>query len=121
MATKAPAVPEMARSRAKIPWDDALQYAGSLSREQRTDTAGCYIYRCVPCGNFPLACGYTCGGEAFSYCLSTIPFGCCALPMRFVDPYYQSMKRDGEVLVVDAERKTLACYSGKTHCCYCTR
>ena len=120
--TEAPKmVPEMAREGTKISWDEALAYAGSLSREQLTDTSGCYCYRCVPCGNFPLGCGYSCGGNTFSYALSTIPFGCCALPYSFVGPYYQSFKRDGELVVVDAENKTLACFTGGTHCCYCTQ
>ena len=114
----------MARSGKAIPQRDAFEYARSLPAQARTDTSGCYVFKCLPFGNCPISCGYLCGGPA-SLCwgASTIPFGFCALPLGYVGPHYLSLKQDMAVVVVDAEKKTLACYPGvgdsRTQCCTC--
>ena len=43
----------------------------------------------------------------------TTPFACFEIPMPFIDPYFRSIKRDGAVMVVNAEDQTLACYPGE--------
>jgi len=90
------------------------------------DTSGCYVHKCLPCGGLPLGCAYHCGGTSLWFGLSTYPFMCCSLPLQFVsDTYYLSFKQDMAVVMVDQEKKTLACYGGVNNgcdqCCVCVK
>jgi hypothetical protein len=96
-----------------MPQSEALAYASALPRAQRSDVSGCYCLKCVPCGSFPIGAHCVCGGDALCWGCGTIPFACFAIPMPFIDPYFRSVKRDCTVMLVDAERGTLACYPGE--------
>lgn len=108
-------------ARVAVPTTQA--YARSIPREARTDTSGCYVHKCLACGGMPVGCAYHCGGESLWLGFSTYPFMCCSLPLGFTDPYYLSFKQDMTVVVVDEEKKTLACYGGVGNtcdqCCVC--
>jgi hypothetical protein len=96
-----------------MPQTEALAYASALPPAQRSDVSGCYCLKCVPCGLFPIATHCVCGGDSLCWGCGTIPFACCSIPMPFIDPYFRSIKRDCTVMLVDAERGTLACYPGE--------
>ena len=96
-----------------MPQTEALAYASALPPVQRSDVSGCYCLKCVPCGSFPIATHCVCGGDSLCWGCGTIPFACCSIPMPFIDPYFRSIKRDCTVMLVDAERGTLACYPGE--------
>lgn len=195
----APMVAEMARERRPIRQGAACAYAESLTEEQRTDFAGCYVWRCergaartnvpsptrdttkprgvppdsirsagrrrrpsltprpppppktkptsaspprsrpssLPGGNatrcgkagIPVSCSYNFGlggSKYLCWSVNTIPFGCFAMPLEYEQgARYVSLKRDAVVMVVDDERRTLACYPGvgveKTQCCLCEK
>lgn len=106
---------------------DAQNYVDGLVDKKAS--SGCYVIKCMKPCKMPVACAYnmTCG-----WCLwpgiSTIPFGCCMLPMSGSDESgrYGSCKNDMWVLKVDDENETLACFpnsnnKASTVCCYCNK
>jgi len=108
----APPMVEMVRERKPIRLGDAKKYAQSIPKDQRGGFCGCFVVRCTSCPGIPFwcTCPCVCGG-----CLWYQWFLCACTADESEPAAYSCTDLKGieyYLVKADAERGTLACFSG---------
>ena len=123
------AVVDKVRSGKTIPVDEACAYANSIEFKESNHT-GCYTYQCMlsGCRGCVCCCGYHFYiGPCDCLCMPTCIWGlipcCCFECVRKGNVYFSTREGGGHLMVIDAERGTLAYYNDddREACCHCVR